>query len=100
MKRIIPVLSLALLLVGGAAASLAAPEAATCCFTNPRYSGQCKVTLGADESCADVLNYLNSQNSVGKAYCGNTIIRGGWASVTCEEKQAESQDARTHGGHR
>lgn len=57
----------------------------TCCFTNPRYSGVCEVTTGADETCADVLAYLNNQASVGKNYCGNTQIRGGWAQVACEE---------------
>lgn len=87
MKHLVPVLCLTLLLIGGIAATSIASEEAPCCFTNPRYSGQCKVTPGADETCADILSYLNSQNSVGKAYCGNTTIRGGWASVTCEEKQ-------------
>ena len=87
MKRIIPALCLTLIIIGGAAAPLAASEAATCCFTNPRYSGQCTVTPSPDETCADILTYLNSQNSVGKAYCGNTTIRGGWISVTCEEEK-------------
>ena len=91
MKRLIPALSLTLIIIGGAAASLAASEAATCCFTNTRYSGQCTVTLGAEETCADILSYLNNQNSVGKAYCGNTIIRGGWASVACDEKKTAQQ---------
>ncbi len=91
MKRVIPALCLTLIIIGGAAASLAASDAATCCFTNPRYSGQCTVTPGPDETCADILAYLNNQNSVGKAYCGNTIIRGGWASVTCEEKETAQQ---------
>jgi len=102
MKRIIPALCLTLIFIGGTAASLAASEAATCCFTNPRYSGQCTVTPGAEETCADILTYLNRQNSVGKAYCGNTTIRGSWASVTCEEKQAGrlgGQDARTQDGN-
>ena len=55
-----------------------------CCFTNPRYSGICEVTTGPDETCSDVLAYLNNQASVGKTYCGNTKIRGGWAQVECE----------------
>ncbi|RLE24989.1 MAG: hypothetical protein DRJ61_06165 [Acidobacteria bacterium] len=97
MKRLIPALSLTLIIIGGAAASLAASEAATCCFTNTRFSGQCTVTLGAEETCADILSYLNNQNSVGKAYCGNTIIRGGWASVTCEEKKAGRLGSRDAG---
>ncbi|MCD4749518.1 MAG: hypothetical protein K8R59_09095 [Thermoanaerobaculales bacterium] len=92
MKHIISALTLTLLLGGCLTLAMAALSAESekkpCCFTNTRYSGQCKVTPGADESCADVLTYLNSQTSVGKTYCGNTTIRGGWVSVTCEEKQA------------
>lgn len=54
-----------------------------CCFTNPRFTGVCRVTPGADETCADILAYLNNQTSVGKTYCGNTKVRGGWAQVDC-----------------
>ncbi len=88
MRSPIPVITLVLLCVGGTATPLAASEAATCCYSNPRFSGQCEVTLGADEKCSDVLTYLNTQNSVGKNYCGNTTIRGGWTPVTCEESEA------------
>lgn len=56
----------------------------TCCFSNPGYTGTCQVTTGPDESCSDVLAYLNNQASVGKTYCGNTKVRGGWAQVACE----------------
>ena len=56
-----------------------------CCFTNTRYTGVCRVAPGEDESCADILAYLNDANSVGKSYCGNTIIRGGWAQGSCDE---------------
>ena len=55
-----------------------------CCYSNPRYSGVCEVTTGPDETCSDVLAYLNNQASVGKTYCGNTKVRGGWAQVACE----------------
>ena len=55
-----------------------------CCFENPRFSGTCQVTPGPDESCGDILAYLNNPNSVGKAYCGNTKVRGGWSQVPCE----------------
>ena len=55
-----------------------------CCFTNPRYTGVCKVVPGEDETCSDILAYLNNQNSVGKSYCGNTTIRGGWTQVACD----------------
>jgi hypothetical protein len=101
MRISIPVITLALVCAAGAATPLAASEEATCCFSNPRYSGQCEVTPGADESCADILTYLNSQNSVGKNYCGNTTIRGGWTTVTCEETKAGrlgSRDARKQDG--
>jgi hypothetical protein len=50
---------------------------------NPRYSGTCQVTPGPDEGCADILAYLNNPNSVGKSYCGNTKVRGGWTEVDC-----------------
>ena len=97
MRRIIPAITLALLCAGGINLHLSASEADTCCFSNPRYSGQCEVTPAPDESCADILTYLNSQTSVGKNYCGTTTIRGGWTTVTCEEKKAGrlgSKDAR------
>jgi hypothetical protein len=56
-----------------------------CCFTNPRYTGVCVVTLSEEETCSGVLSYLNNPNSVGKPYCGGTTIRGGWAQVECKE---------------
>jgi hypothetical protein len=59
----------------------------TCCFSNPRYSGTCEVTTGPDETCSDVLAYLNNQASVGKTYCGNTQIRVGWNEVTCQKEE-------------
>jgi len=55
-----------------------------CCFENPRFSGTCEATPGEDESCGSILGYLNNPNSVGKDYCGNTTIRGGWDQVECE----------------
>ena len=55
-----------------------------CCFENPRFSGTCQVTPGPDESCGDILAYLNNPNSVSKAYCGNTKVRGGWSQVSCD----------------
>jgi hypothetical protein len=55
-----------------------------CCFENPRFSGTCEVTPGPEESCSDVLAYLNNPKSVGKNYCGNTKVRGGWTQVSCE----------------
>jgi hypothetical protein len=55
-----------------------------CCFENPRFTGTCQVTPGPEESCSDILAYLNNPNSVGKSYCGNTKVRGGWTQVDCD----------------
>jgi hypothetical protein len=62
-------------------------EKAPCCFTNPRYVGVCKEAPSGEETCESILAYLNNPNSVGKAYCGNTDIRGGWAKVSCDQKK-------------
>ena len=84
------VLFASLALAGGQGAAAEAQTADTasggdkCCFTNPRYSGVCQVTPGADETCGSILSYLNNPNSMGKGYCGNTNIRGGWGQVACE----------------
>jgi len=64
--------------------TVATNQQGPCCFENPRYSGTCQVTPGPEETCGDILGYLNNPNSVGKNYCGNTKVRGGWASVSCE----------------
>ena len=58
-----------------------APEA--CCFTNPAYTGVCRVVPAQGETCESILEYLNTPNSTGKDYCGNTHIRGGWKLVDC-----------------
>ncbi len=55
-----------------------------CCFTNARFTGVCKVAPGDDESCSSILAYLNNQASVGKSYCGNSTVRGGWTVVDCK----------------
>lgn len=60
---------------------------AKCCFTNPSYSGTCEVQPAKDESCGQILDYLNNPMSQGKGYCGNTGVRSGWKSVTCEPKK-------------
>lgn len=78
--------------VGATAAPSARPAGAGdddryCCLANPRYAGICKVTLAADETCADVLAYLNNAASVGKTYCGTTPVRMGWKEVACQEEE-------------
>ncbi len=55
-----------------------------CCFNNPRYTGTCQVTPADNETCADILAYLNNASAVGKQYCGNTNVRGGWQQVACQ----------------
>jgi hypothetical protein len=62
-----------------------------CCFTNPRHAGVCEVTPAKGETCGSILAYLNNPNSLGKTYCGNTTIRGGWQSVACESKKQASR---------
>jgi len=64
--------------------TVAATQEGPCCFENPRFSGTCQVTPGPEESCGSILSYLNNPNSVGKSYCGNTKVRGGWTQVSCE----------------
>lgn len=85
----------ALAAVGATAAPSARPvvadeDAGFCCVANPRFAGICKVTLAEDETCADVLAYLNNAASVGKTYCGTTPIRMGWKEVACQAEE-ESQ---------
>lgn len=70
--------------VAGEAARQTTIEGEACCFTNPSFTGVCRVVPGPDETCADILAYLNNQSSVGKTYCGNTKVRGGWAQVDCD----------------
>ena len=74
------------LLIAGDTQSVSADG--PCCFQNPQYNGTCQVTPGEDETCGDILAYLNNPNSVGKNYCGNTTIRGGWRQVACEDAES------------
>jgi hypothetical protein len=71
-----------------AAAGLAQQDAppAKCCFTNPGYSGTCEVQPTKDESCGQILAYLNNPMAQGKSYCGNTTVRSGWKTASCEQK--------------
>ena len=79
---------LAMTVATASPAPMAAQAKDPCCFANPRYTGICQVVPGEGETCADILAYLNNQNSVGKSYCGNTTIRGGWAQVDCDDSSA------------
>jgi hypothetical protein len=71
----------------GAAVLQEPPPPQKCCFTNPRYTGTCEVTLAKGETCGTVLAYLNNPNSLGKSYCENTAVRGGWQSASCAPKK-------------
>lgn len=41
------------------------------------------VVARGGETCQSILSYLNSFQSVGKYYCDNTTVRGGWSLVDC-----------------
>ena len=77
-----------LALFGGAGDYVVRAAAARppCCFTNPQYSGVCKVEPGEDESCSSILEYLNNPQSQGKSYCENTSVRGGGAEQKCRQE--------------
>jgi uncharacterized protein (TIGR02246 family) len=65
---------------------LAAPGDAAekpCCFNNFRFAGGCMVVPSGSETCQSILTYLNSFDSVGRGYCGNTTVRGGWSLTPC-----------------
>lgn len=93
MERSVRCLLIMAVAIGAVGAASASEPAATndaiggdsCCFTNPQFAGVCKVTLSGDETCEDVLAYLNNPSSVGKTYCGKTKVRGGWLQVECED---------------
>ncbi len=61
-----------------------APAPAACCFTNPGFSGVCRVTPAPEETCATILGFLNDSRATGKSYCNATDIRGNWTAVDCK----------------
>ncbi len=77
------VLAVALVSVQAGSGS-ASDETKPCCFANDQYSGVCKVYPSGDETCGDILAYLNNPMATGKTYCGNTQIRSGWRQVECK----------------
>lgn len=56
---------------------------AECCFVHPNYQGVCSVVPAEDETCDGILQYLNTPATVGKTYCDNSRIRGGWEQISC-----------------
>ena len=67
-------------------AAVPAAPSEKCCFTNPGFSGTCEVQPTKDESCGQILAYLNNPMAQGKSYCGNTTVRSGWKQTSCEKK--------------
>jgi hypothetical protein len=74
---------LPVLFVMGLADAPAAPPTVTCEFSNPGYSGRCRVTKRVPagnrprQFCSQVLACLNDARCV-RTYCNATTIRGGW----------------------
>ena len=78
----------------GGAASSPSPtpgvaSSVTCAFSNPGYSGWCRVTQKLRPGarlrvfCSRVLSCLNDPRC-SKTYCNATTIRGGWKLETVE----------------
>ena len=72
-----------------------AAAAGPCCYTNPQYAGGCTATPGAGETCASILAFLNDPRSLGKSYCDNTNVRGGWKRVKCSASKASPSPSPT-----
>ncbi len=71
------------------AIAMPAPSSAdeNCCFNNFRFAGGCMVVARGSESCTSIQSYLNSFDSVGKYYCDNTTVRGGWTLSDCQTRR-------------
>ena len=88
---------LAAILVLIATASLPQIAAAEerCCLNNFRFAGGCMVVVRGGETCSSVLSYLNSFDSVGKYYCDNTTVRGGWTLSDCGDPAQKTPQTMT-----
>lgn len=77
-----------------AAVLLTAPSQAQaqdkCCFNNYRFAGGCAVVPTGTETCSSILSYLNSFDAVGRYYCDNTMVRGGWTTTVCSDSSITS----------
>jgi hypothetical protein len=71
-------------------------KARPCCYTNPQYTGACTVQPAKGETCASILAFLNDPRSLGKSYCDNTSIRGGWVRTKCATRKAASPSPTPH----
>jgi len=76
---------LAALLAALAAAPAVSSAAEPCCFANFRFAGGCMVVPSESETCQSILDYLNRFDTVGRYYCGNTTVRGGWSLTQCTD---------------
>src|SRR5262245_27629076 len=64
-------------------------EQGPCCFVREGYQGVFQVTPAEKETCASILEYLNTSGTVGKDYCGASKLRGGWKTADCPEEESE-----------
>jgi hypothetical protein len=85
--RVLALVTLVGLAVSGSTGQSTAKEDAACCFTHPEFQGTCKVVPAQGETCASILEYLNTSGSTGKNYCSNSELRGRWAKVDCATRQ-------------
>jgi hypothetical protein len=69
------------------------PERSPCCFVNSGFRGVCEVTPGQGETCESILRYLNNPRAVGKTYCTDTNIRGGWKQASCRKAAVATDSA-------
>jgi ketosteroid isomerase-like protein len=79
LKTLLLVTAIVVILV--APAEVQADE--NCCLNNYRFAGGCMVIARGSETCGSILGYLNDFNAVGKLYCDNTNVRGGWTLSDC-----------------
>lgn len=93
-KRILGCAAVLALAGGGSQLDVRAADSARspCCFTNPQYSGVCRVEPAEGETCDSALAYLNTPNSQGRTYCDNSSIRGGWARQKCDGQGRASSE--------
>jgi len=86
-KRILGCAAVLALAGGGSQPDVRAADSARppCCFTNPEYSGVCRVEPAEGETCSSILAYLNNPNAQGKAYCESSTVRGRWALQKCPQ---------------
>jgi hypothetical protein len=93
-------LAVPVVMLTAAAAGSGTDETAPCCFTNDQFRGVCRVVPAADETCDGILAYLNNPNSIGKAYCDRTTIRGGWVRAGCGHEADRGAPTPPPGGDR